>query len=163
VFNLYFPVAEESAVETLAPAAQHLGHGQHILYVDDEQPLVLLITRTLKRMGYEVTGFSDPMEALHALRQQPARFQALVTDLSMPQMSGTDLAQEALQICPGLPVIVTSGYIRPQDQEIARKLGVREMILKPDTVEELGDALHRQLASVDVPPITRRRSARSGA
>jgi signal transduction histidine kinase len=145
VFNLYFPVAGEAPVEVRPATVPPKGQGQHILYVDDEEPLVLLITRTLKRLGYKVTGLTNPVEALHILQKDPCEFQALVTDLSMPEMSGTDLAQEALQVCPNLPVILTSGYIRSQDQEVARRIGVRELILKPDTVEELGNVLHRLL------------------
>jgi signal transduction histidine kinase len=147
VFNLYFPAAQESPAELPAVAAAPQGQGQHILYVDDEEPLVLLLTRTLKRLGYRVSGFTDPLEALRALRQTPCGFDAIVTDLSMPQMSGTDFTHEALQICPRVPVILTTGYICPQDQELARRVGAREVILKPDTVEELGNALHRLLGA----------------
>jgi nitrogen-specific signal transduction histidine kinase len=147
VFNLYFPVAEETPVIVPTPAPVTLGQGQHILYVDDEEPLVLLITRTLKRMGYKVTGFTNPVEAVHALKKNPSEFQAIVTDLSMPQMSGLDLAQEVLQLYPAMPVIITTGYIRPQDLELARNVGVKELILKPDTVEDLGNALHRLLST----------------
>ena len=146
VFNLYFPMAEGGAttlpVSTPAPS----GRGQHILYVDDEEPLVLLVTRTLKRLGYRVSGFTNPLEALSVLRSNPCDFQAIVTDLSMPQMSGIDFANEALQLCPKIPVILTTGYIRSQDQQLAQKMGIRELILKPDTVEDLGNALHRVLS-----------------
>jgi signal transduction histidine kinase len=154
VFNLYFPVAGEASLEIRSAPASPKGQGQRILYVDDEEPLVLLITRTLKRLGYEVSGFTNPVEALHTLQEHPCEFQALVTDLSMPQMSGTDLAQEALQICPSLPVILTSGYIRTQDQEVARQIGIRELILKPDTVEELGNVLHRLLTGDKDRPVS---------
>jgi CheY-like chemotaxis protein len=122
------------------------GHGQHILYVDDEEPLVLLITRTLKRLGYEVTGFTDPVEALRVFQARPSEFKAVVTDLSMPTMSGFDFAEEIRLIRADVPVIVTTSYFRSQDQELASRAGVRELILKPDTVEELGEALHRQLS-----------------
>lgn len=145
VFKLYFPVRDTPAsAQALAPS-KALGGGQRILYVDDEEPLVLLITRTLKRLGYQVVGFNDPVEALKAYRQHPQGFDALVTDLSMPSMSGIELAREFKQIRSDFPIVVTSGYIFPQDQEAAKHLGVRELILKPDTVEELGDALHRLL------------------
>jgi signal transduction histidine kinase len=144
VFNLYFP-AEETDGAMPAEHTRARGHGQRILYVDDEEPLVLLITRTLKKMGYEVTGFTNPEEALRSFGQHPQDFDAMVTDLSMPSMSGTDLAQAVLQIRPDLPVVLTSGYIRAQDQEVAKRVGVRELILKPDTVEDLGDTLHRLL------------------
>ncbi|HEX4484950.1 MAG TPA: response regulator [Terriglobales bacterium] len=146
VFNLYFP-AEETAEAAHAEHTKARGSGQRILYVDDEEPLVLLITRTLTRLGYQVVGFSNPAEALHSFAQHPQDFDAMVTDLSMPSMSGTDLAQAVLQIRPELPVVLTSGYIRAQDQEIARRVGVRELILKPDTVEDLGDTLHRLLGT----------------
>ncbi|HUK24852.1 MAG TPA: response regulator [Terriglobales bacterium] len=146
VFSLYFPAAEEAPAEPPAAAPSPPGQGQHILYVDDEEPLVLLVTRTLQRLGYRVSGFTNPLHALQALREQPCGFHAIVTDLSMPQMSGTDFTHEALQICPKLPVILTTGYIRPQDHELARQAGAREVILKPDTVEEMGNALHRVLS-----------------
>jgi signal transduction histidine kinase len=144
VFNLYFP-AEETAKAARVEHTKARGHGQRILYVDDEEPLVLLITRTLTRMGYQVVGFTNPAEALHIFAQNPQDFDAMVTDLSMPSMSGTDLAQAVLQIRPELPVVLTSGYIRSQDQELAKRVGVRELVLKPDTIEDLGDTLHRLL------------------
>ncbi|HVI07523.1 MAG TPA: response regulator [Candidatus Binatia bacterium] len=145
VFNLYFPAAMEGPTELPVPGTVPAGHGQHILYVDDEEPLVLLIPRALRRLGYRVTGYTNPLEALHAMRQDACGFQAVVTDLSMPQMSGTDFAQEVLKLCPRMPVILTTGYIRPQDEELANRIGIRELILKPDTAEELGRALHRAL------------------
>jgi signal transduction histidine kinase/CheY-like chemotaxis protein len=155
VFNLYFPAAQAVKPETLAkPAASPAqGEGRRILYVDDEEPLVLLITRTLKRLGYDVMGFVDPLKALHAFRADPNGFDALVTDLSMPAMSGTDLAREVLEIRTDLPIVLTSGYVRPQDHEIAKQIGIREVILKPDTVEDLGDTLHRLLEKRSGPPL----------
>jgi CheY-like chemotaxis protein len=146
VFNLYFPAQETAAAPALPQAAPLRGHGQRILYVDDEEPLVLLISRAMKRLGYEVDGFEHPLEALKAFRECPSRYAALVTDLSMPVMSGTDLAREVKEIRRDIPVVLTSGYIRPQDQAIAREIGVLDLILKPDTVDELGDTLNRLLA-----------------
>jgi len=145
VFNLYFPAATELPAEAPPAAAPAKGQGQHILYVDDEEPLVMLVTRTLKRLGYEVTGTTDAAGALRTFRENPATFDAVVTDLSMPLISGTDLAKEVLQIRPDIPVILTTGYIRPQDQELAKRIGVCELILKPDTVDELGSVLNRLL------------------
>ena len=65
----------------------------------------------------------------------------MVTDLSMPAMSGFDLAREILALRPGVPVVITSGFVRPADQETAQRLGVRDFILKPDTINQLGRAL----------------------
>jgi signal transduction histidine kinase/ActR/RegA family two-component response regulator len=145
IVDLYFPVSQGALVEAPALPPPISGQREHILYVDDEKPLVFLVSRLLTRMGYQVTGLTDPREALRLLGQRPSDFQVLVTDLSMPQMSGIDLAYEAMKICPQISVIVTTGYIRPQDEEEARRIGVGDLILKPDAVEELGSALHRLL------------------
>jgi CheY-like chemotaxis protein len=114
--------------------------------VDDEEPLVYLIMRVLSRLGYEVVGYSDPRAALQAFRAAPDRFDAIVTDLSMPAMSGSELAAEILQITPDKPVVLTSGYVKPEEREAALRAGVRELVLKPNTVEELGAVLHKLLS-----------------
>ena len=145
-FRVYFP-----AIATPAPTAPAIvspvarGQGQHILYVDDEEPLVYLLTRILERLGYRVSGFTDPVRALTAFQSDPAAFHALVTDLSMPGLSGHDLAREVLKIRPTLPVVMTSGYVRGTDREQAIQNGVRELVLKPDTAQALGEILHRLL------------------
>ena len=119
------------------------GEGQSVLYVDDEESLVYLITRVLQRLGYRVAGFTDANEALAAFRSDPAAYQAVVTDLSMPSMSGIEFASHVLRLRPEVPVVMTSGYVRPKDRESVMKTGVRDLLLKPNTVEELGDVLHR--------------------
>jgi CheY-like chemotaxis protein len=113
------------------------------MYVDDEEALVFLMTRMLTRSGYRVTGFIDPAEALQTLRQAPQDFDVVVTDVAMPGMSGFHLARAMLELRPDLPIVMTSGYVRPTDREAARNLGVRDLILKPDTVEELTVALEK--------------------
>jgi len=117
------------------------GSGQRILYVDDESPLVLLAERVLPRFGYEVVGHTDPIKALQAFRAQPHEFDAVVTDLSMPHMSGFELVRELLAARADVPILMMSGYVRPEDQSAAAELGIRELILKPNTFEELGRAL----------------------
>jgi CheY-like chemotaxis protein len=114
-----------------------------VLYVDDEEALVALVTRTLGRLGYTVTGRTNPIEALELFRANPAAFDAVVTDLAMPQLSGFDLATRMLAIRPELPIIMTSGFVRPEDQERALAMGLRDLILKPDTIAQLGRTLDR--------------------
>jgi CheY-like chemotaxis protein len=70
----------------------------------------------------------------------------VVSDLSMPQMSGIDLAREILQTRPGMPILIASGYIRPEDNERVRSLGLPDLLLKPDTIEELSQSLHNIFA-----------------
>ena len=124
-----------------APADISAGSGQRILYVDDEPPLVLLAERVLPRFGYQVIGHTDPLQALQAFRAQPRDFDAVVTDLSMPRMSGFELVRELLATRADVPILMMSGYVRPEDQRVAAELGIRDLILKPNTFEELGQAL----------------------
>jgi len=144
VFQLYFP-ATGAAVEEVCPRSLQAdihGHGERILYVDDEEPLILLMTRMLGKLGYSVTGCTDPEKAIAIFRSQPDVFDVVVSDLSMPGMTGIDLAREILQIRPGMPVLIASGYIRPVDNAEVRTLGLPDLILKPDTVEQMGEILH---------------------
>jgi PAS domain S-box-containing protein len=148
VFDLYFPASDRSESERSAEAAipsPSLGRGEHILYVDDEEPLVFLVTRMMQRMGYEVTGLTRADDAIEAVRADPQRFDLVISDLGMPGMSGMDLAHELLAIRPGLPVIITSGYVRPEDARRAEDIGVRDIVLKPGTVAEMGQLIRERL------------------
>jgi PAS domain S-box-containing protein len=143
-FHLYFPAAEHAAKAASETEREALkGHGQSIMYVDDEDALVYLATRMLERLGYVVSGYTDPVRALVAFQQHPGAFDVVVTDVSMPGMSGFHFARGVLAVRPNVPILMTSGYVRPQDREAAQTLGVRDLILKPNTVEELGHALAR--------------------
>ncbi len=116
---------------------------EHVLYVDDEESLVLLASRLLKRLGYSVTGHTDPLAAIKEFRSRPQDFDVVVTDLAMPRMSGFDLAREMRAARPDLPIIMTSGYLRQEDQEMAKIMDINDLVLKPHTVEELGRTLDR--------------------
>lgn len=153
-FRLFLPAAE-SPTETLPTAvpmeqkavpASKAASGTRLLYVDDEEPLVFLAERVLQRLGYIVTGFTDPVRAFQEFQTRPDEFDAMVTDLAMPGMSGFDLVQRIREIRPELPIVMTSGYVRPEDEEMAFELGVRSLVLKPNTVDELAPVLDRLLA-----------------
>lgn len=134
----------DSTFKNSAGTAQVLrGEGQSVLYVDDEESLVYLIKRVLERLGYRVSGFTDAQAALIAFQANPAAYEAVVTDLSMPGMSGLEFAEEVLRLRPDVPVVMTSGYVHPKDRELVVKAGVKDLLLKPNTVEELGHVLHR--------------------
>ncbi len=144
VFHLYFPaIAHGEERATTAMQTTPRGRGQRLLYVDDEEALVLLVTRSLGRLGYKVKGEISPLRAVEIFREDPAQFDGVITDLSMPGMSGTEFARHILEICPEMPVVMMSGYIRPEDETNARQLGVYELILKPETIDDLAQALDR--------------------
>jgi PAS domain S-box-containing protein len=143
-FRLYFPATGLLVDVPAAPARDAApGRGERVLYVDDDEALVALATRMLVRCGYEVIGYTDSADAVEEFRRRSPDFAAVVTDLSMPRMSGFELAREVLAIRPDVPIIMTTGYLRPEDQETAQRLGIRDLILKPDTAEELGHVLDR--------------------
>ena len=102
---------------------------------------MILVTRMLERLGDRVTGYIDAARALQKFQSNPRDFDAVVTDLSMPGMSGFDLAAEVLATRADTPIVMTSGYVRPEDQERALRMGLRDLILKPDTIEQLGRTL----------------------
>ena len=138
-FELYFPAAPEeppSAPVPATPVELPTVQGQHILFLDDEEPLVRVATRTLGRRGYRVTGFTRVVDALGAFRAAPGDFDLIVTDYNMPGTSGIEIAREAKQLRPGLPVVLTSGYITAELQSEANAVGVRWLLPKPYWMEE---------------------------
>jgi CheY-like chemotaxis protein len=143
-FRIYFPVAGDAARDAAAPQHDAVAHGggERVLYVDDEEALVLLVARILGRLGYVVSGHTSPADAVRAFRSNPHDFDVVVTDLSMPGMSGFDLARTLLEIRPDVPILMTSGYVRPEDQETASRIGILDFILKPNTADELGRVLN---------------------
>jgi PAS domain S-box-containing protein len=143
-FHLYFPVSTERPEvkpETAAAAARP--HSERVLYVDDEEALVFLATRMLERSGYHVTGFTDAVTALKEFRAHPQDYDVVVTDLSMPRMSGFEFTEELRGIRKDVPVVLTSGFLQTEDQQRAEELGIRELIQKPATATLLAAALER--------------------
>jgi PAS domain S-box-containing protein len=146
-FDVYFPVVEGEVTGRHQQMAEQLhGNGERVLFLDDEEPLVRLASRMLDRLGYRVDAYTRAADALDAFRSQPARFDLVLTDLSMPGASGMDFAKSVLDIRPDVPVILTTGYIDPDDLELVQRIGVREVILKPTTIEEMGRSFRRLLA-----------------
>jgi signal transduction histidine kinase/ActR/RegA family two-component response regulator len=143
-FRVYLPAATGATPTPEAKRADAArGSGERVLYIDDDEAIVFLTTRILERLGYSVTGFTDPEQALERFRGNPADFDIVVTDLSMPNMSGLDLTQALHEARPDIQILMTSGYVRPEDRDRAREHGVRDLILKPNSVEELGQALDK--------------------
>jgi len=165
-FTLYFPVATSavqsapdaqptqavqaapaSSAPSTPPATDTPGSAprmkHHVMYVDDDQALVFLVQRLLRRRGYEVSGYTDPHEATAALRAAPQAFDLLVTDYNMPGFCGVDLVREARLIRPDLPVALASGYVTAEIEQAALAEGAQALIHKPNDVEELCATVQR--------------------
>ena len=143
VFEIYFPAATAIEETAAAPAPALRGQGQHILFLDDEAPLVTLAQRLLERRGYRFTGFTRASEALRAFAEKPDEFQLVITDLSMPGASGLHFASDILKLRPDVPVVLCSGHVTEELREHARRAGIREVLYKPNTVDEFGETIHR--------------------
>jgi PAS domain S-box-containing protein len=144
-FELFFPSAGPSvasAKEALTTTPKRLCV-ENVLYVDDEEGLVLLITRVLGRLGYKVTGETDPGHAVELFSSNPQAYDVVVTDLAMPRLSGFDLSTQLLAIRPDVPIVMISGFVRPEDHERATQIGVRDLILKSTAIDQLSRTLDR--------------------
>jgi len=121
------------------------GNGQRVLYVDDDEAMVMITTRLLEKHGFRPTGFTSAAEAIEALRLNPNQFDVVVSDFNMPEQSGIDVARAVKLIRSDLPVIIISGYITDELRAASREVGVVELVYKANAVEELVAAITRAL------------------
>jgi CheY-like chemotaxis protein len=119
-----------------------------ILYLDDEEPLVFIMKRMLERLGHQVAGFTNAEAALAEFGAAPASFHLVLSDMSMPGMSGIDFATAVLKLRPETLVVIASGYMDPKDAERAKAAGVRACIRKPNTLDEM-----RQMVTALLPNV----------
>ena len=148
IFEIYLPrsASTTAAGRGLPLAIAHRGHGENVLYIDDDDVMVVMVQRLLERLGYSVTCLGDPTRAIEVVRAAPQAFDVVVTDLNMPELSGLDVARALQRIRAELPVIISSGNLPDQLQGEARQAGVRALVHKQYTLEELGAVIHWVLA-----------------
>jgi len=145
-FSVYLPRVDAPAASADDPQAPALrGRGERVMVVDDEAPLLAVTCESLKRLGYEPTGFADAGAALAEFERSPERFDAVLTDEVMPEFTGTQLATVLRGRRANLPVILVSGYIGSMITELATSAGVGEILKKPVHAQELASALARVL------------------
>lgn len=134
------PVSEKEHVSAPIPSGQ-----ERILLVDDEPQVVNLEKQILERLGYTVETRENPLEALKDFRAQPESYDLVVTDMTMPIMTGGELAQQLLQIKPDIPIILCTGYSETMSEEKAKSLGIKEFIMKPIEKKNLADSVRKVL------------------
>jgi CheY-like chemotaxis protein len=142
-----FPeVGATSTKEATKPVEPELlrGHG-YILFVEDEESLANLGEEALKSLGHEVRVCTSSIEALEAFRAEPFRFDAVVTDQTMPNMTGEALSRELLQIRSDVPIILCTGFSHSMTQEKAKAMGIRAFLMKPLLIKDLGRTLQEVL------------------
>jgi len=146
-FDVYFPLLEEQEAPSAggrggpAPA----GNGERLLFIDDEPALVALAEAVLTGLNYRVIATADARAGLELFCSDPHGFDLVITDMTMPQMTGDRLAREILRLRPGLPVLLCTGYSERLTEEGARRLGAAGLLWKPYLREELAAAVRRAL------------------
>jgi PAS domain S-box-containing protein len=153
VFTVYLPRFGEASEGDKARAATasevSRGHREHILVVDDEAPLVDLVTEALAGLGYTPIGFTSSAAALAAFSADPQRFDAIITDESMPGASGAELIRKIRQIRPEIPALLVSGHVGAAVTQRARQAGADDVLKKPLSTRELATSLARVLKAID--------------
>lgn len=146
-FRLYFPAAPE---EPAVPAASDwsdlpTGGGRHVLHIDDDPLANRAMQAILQRLDYRLTSFASPTEALARFESNPADFDLVLTDRAMPELSGDRLAVLLLARRPGLPVVMLTGMIDPEERDALLSSGVRDVLIKPPSMDQLAHTLARQV------------------
>jgi PAS domain S-box-containing protein len=149
-FNVYLPLLTEVEYEQEAKGETPIPGGQErILFVDDEAALVQLTAGILSGLGYEVVGRTSSLEALELFRTRPDWFDLVITDMTMPNMTGSELAQQLMRLRPDIPVILCTGFSEAMTQEKAKTIGVKEFIMKPIVQRQIAEAIRRALDERD--------------
>jgi len=137
-FRVYFPMVNQEAVEPdFEQSAPQVKGNATILLVDDEPNIVKMATRMLERLGYKVIASTSSKEALNIFRSTPAEIDLVLTDQTMPELTGTELAIELLLIRPDLPIILSTGYSTQINEQSAKLVGIKEYIVKPYVIHDL--------------------------
>lgn len=146
-FHLFIPTINGPMMQITSPPSHHdyKGGGEHILLVDDEPELASIAGIMLEQLGFQVTSYADSQAALAGFRNEPDKFDLLITDNMMTGLTGVELALEVSKIKPEMPIILCTGFGRGINQDNIKDLGIQSLILKPYNKEEIGQAIRQCL------------------
>jgi PAS domain S-box-containing protein len=145
IFTLYFPILEEEGDSEGSLASVMPTGTERILFIDDEEFQADLAEQMLQRLGYEVKAFTDSLTALDHFSSQPDAFDVVITDLTMPKMTGDEFAQKLLTIRPDLPIIICTGYSESMTPQRLRQLGIKAFAMKPVLMEQIATLIREVL------------------
>jgi signal transduction histidine kinase/DNA-binding response OmpR family regulator len=145
VFTLFFPLAEGKAVIETGPNEEAPLGKERILFVDDEFPIVDVVQKILKRLGYQVEAQTSPRVALEIFKTDPGYFDLVMTDMTMPEMNGITLAENLRDIRPDIPIIICTGHSSMINKEKARAAGFEAYVMKPITTINIANTLRKVL------------------
>jgi PAS domain S-box-containing protein len=136
-FIIFLPVIDDRPADVLPVSLKVPGGTERILFVDDEPFQTDLGRQMLGRLGYRVSAFTSSLEALAKFQAEPEAYDLLITDMTMPEMTGDALAKRVMALRPDLPVILCTGYSERITEEAAAALGIRGFVMKPVVIREL--------------------------
>jgi DNA-binding NtrC family response regulator len=145
-FIIYIPLMAKSDIVELSSEKVTVERGsEHILLVDDEEAISSLEKQILERLGYTVSERTSSFEALEAFRANPDRYDLVISDMSMPNMTGDALAREMLSIRPGIPIIICTGFSERVNEDLATGMGIKGFLMKPISISALANEVRRVL------------------
>ena len=146
-FELYLPEIESMKEVATNVEEEPIPTGtEHILFVDDESVLVNLAEKMLSKLGYTLETRTSSSEALELFQKDPDKYDLIITDMTMPGMTGDRLAQKFMEIRQDIPIILCSGYSEHISKDKAKKIGIREFVMKPLEMKELAKTIRKVLA-----------------
>ncbi len=147
IFEIYLPIIDDGTISALKPSisVQTPTGNENILFVDDEEVVVDANRRILQRLGYNVTVSTDSKKALTVFRKKPEKFDLVITDMTMPSMTGAELARELIKIRPDIPIILCTGYSQLITPEKSNAIGIQEFVMKPFSRSEIAEAIRKVL------------------
>jgi PAS domain S-box-containing protein len=148
-FNVFLPRIEPA--EVVEEAEIRLGRiptgKEHILFIDDEPAIADIAKGMLEHLGYKVEVRTSPIEALAAFKVLSDKFDLIISDMTMPKMTGDVLAKELMAIRPGIPIILCTGFSEHINEEKAKAIGIRKLVMKPFIMREMAEAIRQALDS----------------
>jgi CheY-like chemotaxis protein len=144
-FRVYLPRIKEIVSPAMAETETVPMGSERILFVDDEEGLTALAQEMLESLGYHVTPHTNSLEALKAFRAHPDAFDIVVSDMTMPGLTGVALTKEILAIRPDIPIVICTGYSEDLTEESLQSTGIRELLMKPAGRNEMAKAIRRAL------------------
>ena len=149
VFHVFLPVFEKRENELDTETFKTLPKGnERILFVDDEKAVLDMVKRMLTRLGYDVEVFQNPVNAIKSLRAQPEKYDLIITDQSMPYMTGENLALELMNIRPDVPIILCTGYSELVSEEKVKSMGIKAFLMKPIVKRVFAETIRKVLDEV---------------
>ena len=146
VFNVLLPAIETDTVEITDQARLVVTGSERILFVDDEDFQADIGKRMLERLGYRVTAKTSSMEAYELFRQNPNAFDLVITDMTMPDLTGDVLARKLIALRPDIPIIVCTGFSERINADIIKEIGIRELAMKPVVMKDIAQMIERVLS-----------------